>query len=257
MLAPYPGALPVGPATPPLYPIRPDDGNSSGAGGGQDGSECAALRRGQLARCCHTSDTSGSLDAPQRPSVAGHRTSPAKKVARATAAPDLLAGAGGEPAQHTAARDARSPDGGSALLAHLRGLDDMQRIALVREGVPASTLKVLANALGLSTEKLVAALGLARATVERKTRGRRRLSADQTERVLGVARLVEQVERMTRESAAPEIAADFVPGRWLGEWLDNPNPALGGERPAALLDTVDGRALVSRLLDAMQAGTYW
>ena len=48
----------------------------------------------------------------------------------------------------------------------------------------------------------------------------------------------------------------FDAAGWLAAWLDEPVPALGGRRPGELLDTAEGRALVSRLLMQMQAGTY-
>ena len=134
--------------------------------------------------------------------------------------------------------------------------DVMARIRLVRAGVPSRRVQEAADALGWSKEQLYSSLGIARATVDRKIREDRPLSADEGERVLGLLQLIQDVERMYEESGDPDVV-DFVPARWLGEWLAGPNPALGGECPAALLDTADGRTLVGRLLGAMQAGTYW
>ncbi len=136
-------------------------------------------------------------------------------------------------------------------------LDAIARIALVRQGIPAARVEEVAARLGLSKEKLYSAIGVARATVDRKIREGRLLSADESERLLGVMRLIGQVERMMEESGDPDAPPEYDPVRWLGEWLDDPNPALGGERPAALLDTADGRELVSNLLGSMQSGAYW
>lgn len=145
----------------------------------------------------------------------------------------------------------------AAALAVLAPADPMARIALVRRGVPAAVVPRVGAALDLPRATLCAVLGLARATLDRKVRDRRRLSAAASERVLGVVDLVVQVERMWRESGDHAAARGFDPARWLGAWLDAPNPALGGERPSAWLDTADGRGLVRGLLGAMQAGTYW
>lgn len=158
-----------------------------------------------------------------------------------------------------------APAGGRPARASVRILRDaelptpddvMARIRLVRAGVPSRRVQELADALGWSKEQLYSSLGIARATVDRRIREDSPLSPDESERVLGLWQLVQDVERMYEESGDPDVV-DFDPARWLGEWLADPNPALGGERPAALLDTADGRTLVGRLLGAMQAGTYW
>lgn len=135
--------------------------------------------------------------------------------------------------------------------------DVIVRIKLVREGVPSQTVQDAAAALGWSKEKLYDALGIARATVDRKIRRDRLLSPSESERVLGLVQMLRHAIRMYQESGNPDAAPGFDPARWLGAWLDDPNPALGRERPAAFLDTAEGRGLVDRLLEAMRAGTYW
>lgn len=142
---------------------------------------------------------------------------------------------------------------GEAALAELEQWTMLERVELVRDGVPAELLTYLAEALGISREKLYQMIGLPRSTGDRKVREGHRLDADQGERVLGLARLVGQVERMVAESGDSE---DFDAAGWLAAWLDDPVPALGGRRPGELLDTAEGRALVSRLLMQMQSGAY-
>lgn len=129
----------------------------------------------------------------------------------------------------------------------------MARIDLVREGVPANILDYLPRWLGLSRERLLTMLGLPRATIDRKLREHRVLSQDESERVLGLIRLFSMVERMMEESSQIQ---KFDSGRWLGSWLDRPNPALGGRRPGSLIDTVEGRDLVGTLVSRMQSGAY-
>lgn len=79
------------------------------------------------------------------------------------------------------------------------------------------------------------------------------LNQDESERVLGIARLVGQVDNMVRESGNPE---GFNAATWVAKWLDRPQPALGGMRPAELMDTADGRGIVSDLIARMQSGAY-
>lgn len=140
-----------------------------------------------------------------------------------------------------------------APFASLGVVEPLDRIALVKEGVPARALVVIAAAMGISQDKLYAMIGLPRATAARKIRKAQPLSVDESERVLGVARLVGEVERIVRESGS---AKGFDAARWLAAWLDRPNAALGGRRPGGLMDTADGRGMVSDLVLRMQTGAY-
>jgi putative toxin-antitoxin system antitoxin component (TIGR02293 family) len=127
------------------------------------------------------------------------------------------------------------------------------RIELVRRGVPAETVHIIADAMGIAKDRLYKTLGVSRATVERKIRAKERLGQDQGERVMGIARLVGQVDQMVSESGTAE---GFDAARWLADWLERPLPALGGRAPGALLDTAEGRDLVSGLLGQIQSGAY-
>lgn len=138
-------------------------------------------------------------------------------------------------------------------LATLYPVDAIERIELVKEGVPASLLVLISEEMEISKEKLYSTIGLARATVNRKVREEQRLNPDESERVLGIARLVGQVDQIVRESGNPE---NFDAAKWVAAWLDQPQQALGGKRPAELMDTVDGRSIVSDLIARMQSGAY-
>jgi putative toxin-antitoxin system antitoxin component (TIGR02293 family) len=138
-------------------------------------------------------------------------------------------------------------------LAALYTADTLERVEQVREGVPAALIELMSEDMGMPKERLYTALRLPRATVNRKLHAKKTLSPDESERVLGVARLVGQVEAMVRESGESE---GFDAARWLAEWLERPNPALGRKRPAEFLDTADGRVLVSDLLSRMNSGAY-
>lgn len=57
-----------------------------------------------------------------------------------------------------------------------------------------------------------------------------------------------------------EAQGDSPPGfhidLWLQEWLQTPQPALGGARPAELLETDAGIESVRRVLGATISGAY-
>lgn len=138
-------------------------------------------------------------------------------------------------------------------LASLYSFDAIERVELVKEGVPAGLLVLISEDMAISKDKLYTTLGLARATINRKLREQRVLNQDESERVLGIARLVGQVDQMVKESGNP---AGFDAAKWVAAWLDRPQPALGGKRPAELMDTADGRSIVSDLIARMQSGAY-
>jgi putative toxin-antitoxin system antitoxin component (TIGR02293 family) len=157
------------------------------------------------------------------------------------------------------ARAARLDALWSEVLTGVRALTDVEtapsldRIEMVRGGVPAQVLDLLADRLGVSLEWLYETTGVARSTGDRKRRADERLNHDQSERVMGLLQLVGRVRRMVEESGDPD---GFDAARWVSAWLDAPLGSLGGRRPADFMDTADGRALVLSLVGQMQAGSY-
>ena len=79
------------------------------------------------------------------------------------------------------------------------------------------------------------------------------MSDDERFRLLGMARLSRQVQTMIEESGNPD---GFDAAVWVARWVDRPLPALGGKRPAELMDRSDGLALVSSIIARMQSGAY-
>jgi putative toxin-antitoxin system antitoxin component (TIGR02293 family) len=141
----------------------------------------------------------------------------------------------------------------SHAIGSLHGIAPIERIELVRNGVPAAAMGIIAADMGIAKDKLYTMLGLPRATIERKVRQQQRLNADEGERVIGIARLIGQVDQIVHESGNPE---GFDSARWVATWLDRPLPALAGNRPATLMDTAEGRDLVARVIAQVQSGAY-
>jgi uncharacterized protein (DUF2384 family) len=78
-------------------------------------------------------------------------------------------------------------------------------------------------------------------------------SPEESEQVIGFAKLVHQVEAMIQDSGDP---SNFNARAWLARWLVEPLPAFGGARPIELMDTVEGQDLVSAALAKIQSGAY-
>jgi putative toxin-antitoxin system antitoxin component (TIGR02293 family) len=129
----------------------------------------------------------------------------------------------------------------------------VDRVSLVKAGVPAKYVKVLSTRMKMPMEKFYRTLGLARPTVDRKVRLSKLLNPDESERVVGIARLVGQAQSLVKESGRQE---EFDAATWVSAWLDRPLPALGGKPPGEFMDTADGRMLVADLLSQEQSGAY-
>ena len=131
--------------------------------------------------------------------------------------------------------------------------DPIDRIRLIKRGISADVLEKMAKDMSISKARLAETLGVARATIDRKELKRNVLSPDEGSRVLGMASLIGQVHTMICESGDP---AGFNAAEWVARWIDRPLPALGGLRPADLMDTFEGQGLVSGMVARMQSGTY-
>lgn len=137
--------------------------------------------------------------------------------------------------------------------ADLYVMPPMDRAVLVKKGAPSNMVGVISREMDMTKERFVRIMGLSRATVTRKMANKTDLSADESERLVGLAKLIGQVETIVKQSGEP---AGFKPAKWFGEWIEQPAAALGGRKPEELLDTADGREAVARLLAQMQSGAY-
>ncbi|MDR3461221.1 MAG: DUF2384 domain-containing protein [Beijerinckiaceae bacterium] len=124
---------------------------------------------------------------------------------------------------------------------------------MIKDGIPATEAKRLFIKLPIGQGFGFKALNLSTATVNKKAKQGDTLSRDESERVIGVAKLVGQLEAMIQESGD---LSGFDAGAWMARWLTEPLPAFGGARPADLIDTMEGQNLVSSALAKVQSGAY-
>jgi putative toxin-antitoxin system antitoxin component (TIGR02293 family) len=137
--------------------------------------------------------------------------------------------------------------------ADVHNIDPMVRTGLVKLGLPAGMMTIVAKDMGVGNEKLSQTIGVKRSTMARKIEKQEVLNLDESDRVMAMARLIGQVKAMVMESGT---VAGFDAGKWVARWIEKPAPALGGKRPAELLDTTEGREIVSALVAKMQSGAY-
>jgi putative toxin-antitoxin system antitoxin component (TIGR02293 family) len=130
------------------------------------------------------------------------------------------------------------------------------RIQIIRAGVGATETKAFAVDLGIPQDRFFRMFGIAQATVTRKASKQQTLSTEESEKIVGMAKLVGQAQTILEQSGDPELTKDFDAPKWLAKWIEEPIPALGGKRPADYMDTIEGQEMVSRLLSMMQTGAY-
>ena len=128
-------------------------------------------------------------------------------------------------------------------------------VEMERRGVPGSLVKEMAVKMAGPAVRMFSYLGIPKATVEKKAAGKEMIAGAGGQAALGMVRLLAIAQAMVQHSDAPG-AKGFDSAKWLGQWIERPQPALGGRRPAELLDTPTGTALVARLLGAIESGTY-
>ncbi len=129
----------------------------------------------------------------------------------------------------------------------------LERIAMIRRGIPASEAKRMFAELPIGQGAGFKALNLSTATVNKKAKHGTTLSPEESERVVGFAKLVGQLEAMIQDSGDP---TNFDARAWMARWLTEPLPAFGGARPADFVDTMEGQGLVSAALAKVQSGAY-
>ncbi len=133
--------------------------------------------------------------------------------------------------------------GGRKILGRsVKKADDLAE--LVREGLPAGSVKLLAERLDMGSTALSRKLGIPQRTLTRRMSHRSRLTAAESDRTVRLARVY---------ASAVEMIGDEE--RAVG-WLQTPNRALGGERPLDQLDTDVGAREVEDLLGRIAYGIY-
>ncbi|MET0312062.1 MAG: antitoxin Xre/MbcA/ParS toxin-binding domain-containing protein [Burkholderiaceae bacterium] len=131
--------------------------------------------------------------------------------------------------------------------------DPLAQVGLLKQGVAPTVIDGLAGGMNVSRDKLLATLGLKRETIRRRAKENQALSTEESSRVLGISRLIGQVQAMVESSGNPE---GFDAAAWVGKWLDQPLPALGHQRPAELMDTAEGQAIVANMVLRSQSSAY-
>ncbi len=132
--------------------------------------------------------------------------------------------------------------GGEAVLEHpIASSQDVGEI--VRQGLPAQSVRELASNIGTSISFLIGASGLNRRTMERRIASRERLKQSESDAIVRIARIVAHAKQLLGDERALR-------------WLEIPNVALGGARPIDLLGTETDARAVEAILGRIEHGVF-
>jgi putative toxin-antitoxin system antitoxin component (TIGR02293 family) len=147
----------------------------------------------------------------------------------------------------------RRRKGLSPAYAELARATPLERIEMIRRGLPPTLVLDLACDLRLSEDNLMVYLGLVRAGVRQKLIDEERLTPQDSDRVMALAMLLGDMLRA--HDAAADVSADvaLAAAVRLGKWLRSPLAGLEHRAPLQFMDTAYGRALVASLLARAQA----
>ncbi len=115
---------------------------------------------------------------------------------------------------------------------------------LVREGLPAESLFLLAKRLELTQAEISLRIGIPQRTLTRRLTQKSRLTAAESDRTVRLA----QVFATAAETLGSEAKA--------AQWLKTPNRALRGGCPLDQLDTDPGVREVEDVLGRISYGVY-
>jgi putative toxin-antitoxin system antitoxin component (TIGR02293 family) len=136
----------------------------------------------------------------------------------------------------------------------IRHATPLELVEVERSGVGGRLLKDMAKKMDIPTSRLFVMIGVPKATAEKKAASNEPITGAGGQAAIGMVRLLGIAQNIVENSTAD--VKDFDVSKWLGQWLERPQPSLGGKRPAELLDTPTGLEVVSRLLGAVESGVY-
>ena len=149
----------------------------------------------------------------------------------------------------------RRATGVDAYVREIFSATPMAIVEIERQGVPGIFIKDLSKRMDLTASRIFHILGVPKATAEKKAAAGELVTGRGGQAAVGMIKLLGLAQSIVENSTAPQAKA-FDAVRWLGQWIERPQPSLGGRKPADLMDTPTGVELVARLLGSIESGAY-
>ena len=149
----------------------------------------------------------------------------------------------------------RRNKGVDAYVRAISAASPMEIVAIERQGVQGAFIKDLSKRMDLATSRIFAILGVPKATAEKKAAAGELVTGRGGQAAVGMIKLLGIAQGIVENSTASQ-AKGFDAAKWLGQWIERPQPSLGGRKPADLIDTPTGVEVVARLLGSIESGAY-
>ena len=124
-----------------------------------------------------------------------------------------------------------------------------------RHGVPAQTFLSTIERLKIPNARAFQIFNIPKSTAANKIKTGGQFVGTEALASIRLQKLLALAQNITANSLHPD-AAQFDSGKWLGEWIEQAQPALGGLKPSQLLDTEAGGQRVYETLAALESGSY-
>ena len=131
----------------------------------------------------------------------------------------------------------------------------MEIVDIERHGIDSIFLKDLSKHMDIPAVRIFDIVVVPKATAETPVAAKEPIAGAGGQAALGLARLLAIARSIVENSTAAQ-AKDFDVGKWLGQWIERPQPALGGRKPADLIGTPTGLDMVAKVLGAIESGAY-
>ncbi|MDO8456822.1 MAG: DUF2384 domain-containing protein [Burkholderiaceae bacterium] len=130
-----------------------------------------------------------------------------------------------------------------------------EQVETERRGVPAQAFAGNIEKLKIPSSRAFQIFNIPKSTAAHKLKIGARFEGTDALASIRLEKLLSIAESIVANSLHPD-AKNFDSGKWLGEWIERPQPALGGLKPADLLDTEAGGMRVQQVLASIESGTY-
>lgn len=119
----------------------------------------------------------------------------------------------------------------------------MDRVSIIREGLPYNTIEVISKKADLSIKQVLHLLDIPQTTYNKKKKDKDLLSGRDSEIILILSEVLEYGLQVFNEEKEKFY-----------RWLKKPNISLGGESPEALFDSLTGIQEVRNSLNRLEYG---
>ena len=145
--------------------------------------------------------------------------------------------------------------GVDAYLSQVHNATPMQIVEIERSGVASAFISDLSERMDMPASHMFTMLRIPKATAARKMGAGAVIDGRAGQAAVAMVKLLGLAHAIAQDSTAKE-AKGFDSVKWLGQWIQRPQAALGGRKPSDLLDTPTGFEMVARVLGSIQSGAY-